>query len=102
MTRVIAGGIPRVPRRLLHHLGSLQRHRFDLVVLRERRDLGVAVDLRCVTAAHRTVSLENDAFLDDETRGGDVAEELARGTNLDTLARGDVASDLAGDDDRAA
>src|SRR5262249_30547741 len=76
-------------RRLLAELGV--RFQRPVPLLGEEGDLPISVGPQVVSAAHRTLPLEDDTLVDDEARGRDVAEELARGTDLESLARRDVA-----------
>src|SRR5262245_34839070 len=76
-------------RRLLAELGV--RFQRPVPLLGEEGDLPISVGPQVVSAAHRTLPLEDDTLVDDEARGRDVAEELARGTDFESLARRDVA-----------
>ena len=86
-------------RPLLGDLGvKLERRgRFGrTLVLGEKRDLAFLLDaLRVHAAAHRALAFEDHTFVNDQTRARDVAEYLARSTNLELLAGGDIASDPA-------
>src|SRR5690606_945897 len=54
-----------------------------------------------VLELHLARALELDASLDEERRGADVADQLARGVDLEGLARADVPVHRApADDDR--
>src|SRR5579862_8539315 len=82
----------------------LEGHTVTLpVVLREERDLAVLLDAGDrLRGAHGALALEDDALVDHEARGEDVAEDLAGRADLEPLTGGDVARDLAVNDDRGA
>src|SRR5262249_25662450 len=74
----------------------------SFLVLRKRGDLGNFRRTSLGAARHRTVPLEDHPLVDHQARRHDVAEQSAGGANLHALARIDVASNFAANDDRRA
>src|SRR5262245_19548461 len=69
----------------------------------EGRDLAILLGaLRVNGRPHVALPLEHDSFLDHEARRRDVAKELSRRPDLETLSRGDVTGHTTLDHDRVA
>src|SRR5215471_3628984 len=67
------------------------------------RDLAILLGaLRVNGRPHVALPLEHDSFLDHEARRRDVAKELSRRPDLETLSRGDVTGHTTLDHDRVA
>jgi len=47
------------------------------IVLRDQRDLAILLRPHRLRSPHRALAFEDDPFVDDEARCGDIAEELS-------------------------